>query len=562
MTRLRSRIVFLFAVCLPASLMAQSIEQTAHNLSVTGPGTIRAVSETSICDFCHTPHSANVIAALWNRRASAANYIPYSSSTAVAQPGQPTGSSILCLSCHDGTIAMGELISRPDPVAMSGGVSLMPPGEGLTGTDLRYDHPISFAYTASLASQSGELAVPGTFDPRLKLDGNGELQCTTCHNAHDNTFGAFLVKPNIGSQLCTECHNKTGWLQTSHSLSAATWNGQQQDPWPDTDFANVSDNGCQNCHTPHAVTGGPRLLRYQAEEDNCSPCHNGNVAGKNVMAASNQFSSHRVQDTTLVHDPVEPPIVDSRHVECADCHNAHATQLGRAPGDVPANVRGVNLSGLEVNPAVATFQICLRCHGDSPNQAPSRTPRQLSQMNMRLKIQPNNPSFHPIAGPGQNSDVPSLIAPLTEQSTIGCVDCHNSSSAASAGGSGPEGPHGSSFAPILVRNYSTLDNTQESAGNYALCYECHSRNSILNDQSFGEHDKHIRGEDTPCNACHDPHGISSTQGNSTNNSHLINFDTSIVFPNSNGQLRFVDNGQNSGACDLRCHGENHVNFDY
>jgi hypothetical protein len=307
---------------------------------------------------------------------------------------------------------------------------------------------------------------------------------------------------------------------------------------------------------PHAITGGPRLLRHDAEEENCSNCHNSNVADQNIMAVINQFSSHRVQDTTLVHDPIEPAIVDNRHVECADCHDAHATQSARAAGDTPANVRGVSLAGTAVKPALATFQICLRCHGDSPNQPPARTPRQHSQANMRLKIQPNNPSFHPIAGPGRNPDVPSLINPLTEQSTIGCVE------AASAGGNGPEGPHGSAFAPILVRNYTTIDNTPESPSSYALCYSCHSRDSILNDESFKEHDKHIRGEDTPCNACHDPHGISASQGNITNNSHLINFDTSIVFPRGNGELRFEDQGQFAGTCYLVCHGEDHDNFDY
>lgn len=562
MTRQFVSIAIVCGLTLTSTVFAQSIEQTAHNLSASGPGSVKAATESAICEFCHTPHASSPIAALWNRRASATTYIPYTSSTAIAQPGQPTGNSLLCLSCHDGTIALGELISRVDPIVMSGGNNMMPPGDGLTGTDLRYDHPISFRYTASLAAQSGELATPGSFDARLKLDGNGELQCTTCHDAHDDTYGSFLVRSNIGSQICTECHRQNGWFQTSHSLSVDTWNGQQPDPWPDSNYFNVADNACNSCHTSHAITGGPRLLRYQNEEENCSVCHNGNVAGKDVMASINQFSAHRVQDTTLVHDPVEPAIIDNRHVECADCHDPHGTQSSRVAGDVPANVRGVNLAGVAVSPAVVTFQICLRCHGDSPNQPPARTPRQHDQANMRLKIQPNNPSFHPIAGSGQNPDVPSLISPLTEQSVIGCGDCHNSSSAVSAGGSGPEGPHGSSFDPILVRNYSTLDNTPESASNYALCYECHSRNSILNNESFKDHDKHIRGEKTPCNACHDPHGISATQGNAANNTHLINFDTSIVFPNKNGARRFVDNGQNAGSCDLLCHGKDHDNKDY
>ena len=84
----------------------------------------------------------------------------------------------------------------------------------------------------------------------------------------------------------------------------------------------------------------------------------------------------------------------------------------------------------------------------------------------------------------------------------------------------------------------------------------------MNDESFTEHDKHVRGEDTPCNVCHDPHGISSTQGNSTNNSHLINFDTSIVSPRGNGDLRFEDQGEFAGTCYLVCHGEDHDNFNY
>ncbi len=84
----------------------------------------------------------------------------------------------------------------------------------------------------------------------------------------------------------------------------------------------------------------------------------------------------------------------------------------------------------------------------------------------------------------------------------------------------------------------------------------------MNDESFGEHDKHIRDEETPCNACHDPHGISNTQGNSTNNAHLINFDRSIVSPANNGLLFFESSGVFSGRCVLNCHGENHSGFNW
>lgn len=538
------------------------VRDSLHNLSASGPGNVKAAVTDRICEFCHISHSSGTAAALWSRGRPTTMYIPYSSSTAVAQPGQPTGTSVLCLSCHDGTIALGQVLNRGAPHSMAGGVSRMPPGKGLQGTDLSDDHPISFQYSSTLAAQNGELAMPGTFSNVLPLDRNGEMQCTTCHDAHDSPYEKLLHMPNIGSQLCAECHRETGWSQSSHSQSFATWNRRPPNPWRDSEYVTVSDNGCGNCHMPHAAEGGPRLLKHAAEEDNCADCHNGNVASSDVMAVINQFSSHRVEETAFVHDPAEPAVIQSRHVECADCHDPHATQMGRSAGDTPANVRGVDIGGGELTQSSFTYEICLRCHGDSNDQPPSRTPRQHDQANMRLKIQPGNPSFHPIVSTGQNLDVPSLIDPWNEQSMVTCGDCHNSNDAVSVGGTGPEGPHGSLYEPILVRNYQTLDNTPESASSYALCYSCHSRDSILRDDSFKEHRKHIEDEKTPCNACHDPHGVSSTQGNSMNNSHLINFDTSIVYPNANSMLQFVDNGDRAGSCDLLCHGEEHNNFDY
>ncbi|MHC4703395.1 MAG: hypothetical protein ACYTFQ_22745, partial [Planctomycetota bacterium] len=82
-------------------------------------------------------------------------------------------------------------------------------------------------------------------------------------------------------------------------------------------------------------------------------------------------------------------------------------------------------------------------------------------------------------------------------------------------------------------------------------------NSILGDESFPQHRKHLEDK-IPCSACHDAHGISSAQGSSTNNSHLINFDTAIVSADpQTDRLEFVDMGVFSGECFLTCHGESH-----
>jgi hypothetical protein len=188
--------------------------------------------------------------------------------------------------------------------------------------------------------------------------------------------------------------------------------------------------------------------------------------------------------------------------------------------------------------------------------------RVIAQTNVRLEFDPGNPSFHPIEAQGKNPDVPSLLPPWSTASRIACSDCHTSSNSPNFGGTGGRGPHGSSYKPILGAQYLTGDHISESSSNYALCYKCHSRSSILGDQSFRYHDKHIRKEKTPCSVCHDPHGISLAQGSSTKNSHLINFDRTVVFPNRMGRLEFIDQGRFRGSCNLVCHGKGHRNKKY
>lgn len=539
-----------------------AVSTTKHNLSVSGPGAVKATGETEICLFCHTPHNSSPTGPLWNRRTPGSNYIPYTSSTVRGNPGQPTGASLLCLSCHDGTIALGDVLSRTTPIPMSG--IYLPAGPGRLGTDLSDDHPVSFVYSPTLAAARGELANPATLTGRVRLDSAGQLQCTACHDPHDDTYGKFLVMSNQASMLCQTCHLKNYWSLSNHRLSNATWNGVPPDPWPRTTDTTVAGNACENCHQPHSAGSKKWLLNYVNEEDNCYSCHNGNVAARNIRSEfTGKSSIHPVAFTSGVHDPAEQAVVQNRHVECVDCHNPHATRAGAGvpPGPL-TGVRGIAITGTEINPATAEYQICFRCHADSPGKPAPRTPRQIAQTNTRLEFEVTNPSYHPVAGPGRNPNMPSLFAPWTTTSTVKCSDCHNNNAGPGASGTGPNGPHGSTYSPLLERQYVVTDNASESAANYALCYKCHSRSSILSDASFREHNKHISGERTPCNVCHDPHGVSATQGNSTNNSKLINFDTTVVTPNSSKLLRFESLGTFRGRCYLSCHGVNHNPLSY
>lgn len=542
---------------------AQSIVNTKHNLSISGPGTVKATTETEICIFCHAPHNSRPVAPLWNRNDPGSTYVLYSSSTLQALPGQPDGPSILCLSCHDGTIALGNVISRTTPIVMATGTN-MPSGTGNLTTNLRNDHPISFAYTSALAGSDGQLKTPTLITPPVSLK-SGKVQCTSCHDPHRNVYPDFLVTTPLNSNLCNSCHQRTNWTTSSHSTSTKTWNGTAPDPWPYTNatLTTVTQNACENCHNPHNSGSNVMNLKYQAEETNCLDCHNGNVASKNISAQFAKTYKHNITNYLGVHVANEASQVTNMHVECVDCHNPHAakTQTASAPAvnGFLSGVKGINQSGVAVNPAANSYEVCYRCHAGSIGAPAASTARVISQNNVRLEFATTNPSFHPVAGPRNNAEITSNLISSNKASTvIYCTACH-----ASDGTASPAGPHGSIYPQILKLQYlktdgaSTQNGTTESSSAYALCYSCHNRNNLLaGTNSFKEHNKHIVSERTPCNTCHDPHGISSTQGTSANNSHLINFRTGVVTA-SGGIIRYIDTGLRTGSCQLTCHGKDH-----
>ncbi len=541
-------------------LQSQRISTTKHNLSTSGPGSVKSTTEGEICVFCHIPH-ASARTPLWNRTNSAATYSLYTSTTLNATMGQPDGSSINCLSCHDGTIALGHVTSRTSDISF-GSTTTMPATRTNLGTDLRDDHPISFAYTAALATADGKLNNPTSLGSGVKLDANGKMQCTSCHDPHYSSNTKFLVATNQYSTLCIVCHNDANWASSTHKTSTATWNSTGTNPWLHTSYTTTQQNACESCHNTHQAGGTKRLLNYSAEESNCLYCHNGNVASstKNINSELSKTYKHNVAGYSAVHDPTEGNEPTTKHVECVDCHNPHASNAATASAPaVKGNsqkVKGINSAGSSVNPVTYEYEICLRCHSSVSWRQTARTIRIIEQSNVRLEFNTGNPSHHAVFGAGPSSDVPSLVTGYSTTSVIYCTDCHSSD-----GTNVPKGPHGSTVRGLLKSGYATADNTTESATAYALCYSCHSRTSILNDVTFKEHSKHIVSEKAPCNACHDPHGISSTQGNATNNSRLINFDTTIV-RRSGSNRYFRDDGYRTGTCYLTCHSTNHNGWNY
>ena len=539
-----------------------SIVNSKHNLSVSSPGNVHATTESDICIFCHTPHGATTDGPLWNHQMSAGPYTPFTSPTLVAMNitiGRPTGSSRLCLSCHDGTIALGSVNSRIGGIAMN--TANLP-----LHTDLTTDHPISFTYDAALAiaasayPAAGGLRDPNLLPPEVVLDRNGQLQCTACHDPHNDQYGNFLVMDNSSSALCLACHSLPGWTGSAHALSgkllpsaltlqvATKNNGVQSKA---AAAASVAHTACASCHVPHAAGTRSALMRFSAPEKNCIDCHAGDGPGKNVAAELKKLSAHPISMDQSAHnsreDLVNPP---TRHVTCADCHNPHATSS--APGGknqvsgALAAVTGVSAGGAILPAVTQEYELCFRCHGDSSARGPARVSRQVPQTNTRLEFSPGNTSFHPVESIGKNSSVPSLIPPLTTSSRIGCSDCHNSDQNSAAGGSGANGPHGSIYSPLLERQLRLTDGTPYNPSDFALCYKCHSSTVVDSEQSssWRYHKKHIEEFKAACTTCHDSHAATQP--------HLINFNTVYVLPN-NGVLNYTSTGPNHGTCTLTCH---------
>ena len=199
------------------------IAGTAHDFSIQG------YSGGQICIACHTPHGGNTTvtdAPLWNHAVTTATYTLYSSSTLNAGPlTQPSGVSKLCLSCHDGTVAIDSFGGATGTNFVTGDHAVGSAAQG----SLANDHPIGFTYDAALVTLDGSLhnttnsVTIGTGGTRTRtgtiaslLLFNGRLECASCHDVH-NTFtasngtggGAPLLRvTKAGSAICLTCHNK------------------------------------------------------------------------------------------------------------------------------------------------------------------------------------------------------------------------------------------------------------------------------------------------------------------------------------------------------------------
>ncbi|AYH42061.1 cytochrome c3 family protein [Azoarcus sp. DN11] len=252
------------SIALIAGTASAGITNTPHNLTATGPGPNKQSTTQQICVFCHTPHAANtaVNAPLWNKGLPPTTYTTYSTANSNTIDGAvlTVGSvSAACLSCHDGTQAMDNLVNAPG----SGGLVVGGSNRNYTWTtgankitgvanlqpDLTNDHPIGIQYCGGGLTGTGTTVNGTCNDKDFKLPVtktiNGVqvfwVDTSVANNTREKTDMILYTRTFTGAQTgpsveCASCHDP-------HSDKAATGS--------DVNFMRVTTSGskiCLSCH--------------------------------------------------------------------------------------------------------------------------------------------------------------------------------------------------------------------------------------------------------------------------------------------------------------------------
>lgn len=288
-----------------SSTVHASIAATKHNLGTTGPGPNNTTGTEEICIFCHTPHGGDTGAPvpLWNKKLTTSTFKTYDqlgTSTLDAAITTIGSVSLACLTCHDGSQAIDNILNAPGSGlydSTGGGVNgqtwawttdgtLDPNGKfqnsvdtggsniWMIGTDLTNDHPVSVQYggggyssTSPAGGKFGTTTGPtrdSDFKPALQI-GSGNrwyVDNNTMAGSMGSTGGAFDkwdfklytrtvtgTNPNNGAAFagepepfveCGSCHDPhmdtTTFLRIDPTIN------------PDGNMANSGSRVCLTCH--------------------------------------------------------------------------------------------------------------------------------------------------------------------------------------------------------------------------------------------------------------------------------------------------------------------------
>ncbi len=205
------------------------------------------VGDVGLCTYCHTPHKAYSTALLWNHTLSTSNF-SWDIAKTTAGTNFPTfrgdtykGATAKCLSCHDGTVAIGDIawFVEGKPAVLDPMQHAAPePANIANGADMAGNHPVAmpFPYQGQGSTYNGV-----TTGPQISLDewqadpvangirlfnddGAGNItagpvlastgiECSSCHDPHnkktaDDLFLRGTLTGSDTNYICLKCHNK------------------------------------------------------------------------------------------------------------------------------------------------------------------------------------------------------------------------------------------------------------------------------------------------------------------------------------------------------------------
>jgi hypothetical protein len=222
-------LVLVLVVCVATAAFAARAPKSAVFGSAHDFKTNLGGASYTLCNFCHIAHKFGSAPTgpgylLWNHTLSnVASYGVYTSDSMRSTPADLGGQLVvsnLCLSCHDGTVAVNswyevQLGKNFQPLA-TGTVFV---GDDMTTRDLTKQHPINFTYPD--ATTAAAIGIQPAADTN-SIDGNGnvplfggKMQCATCHDPHAGpttgsslffrTFPSTPAQTTTGS-FCVYCH--------------------------------------------------------------------------------------------------------------------------------------------------------------------------------------------------------------------------------------------------------------------------------------------------------------------------------------------------------------------
>ena len=356
-------------LCRTCHRQQANVSNSKHNLELTAPKERnihkQTTSQSGVCGGCHLVHNA-AGPLLWART-------------------WPTGKdqlTILCMSCHESEGIAGKkgVGQHSHPVNIESSKLPVNISEG-RWTDQTDRKPLQ---SLPLYNNRGK-----------RVQTNGLLGCSTCHNPHvwspvgkavnsadvKKTEGgsndSFLRIADKGeSALCINCHtDKQAISKSKHNLAMLGI----KDPQNETEGHDSKSGICSSCHSPHNAKGSKLWIRKKgpgkgAIETLCTDCHQeGGTAEKKLVGNYNHPIGIKMPTSMKAGDlPVyskDGKRIDQNNgvIDCSTCHDPHRwtadnTKKSEMTSDLKTEGDARN-SFLRLT-AAPSSQLCVTCHQD------------------------------------------------------------------------------------------------------------------------------------------------------------------------------------------------------